>query len=155
MLGLNKNITLVLHDWGGMIGMAYALDHMERIGRIVILNTAAFLPPHGKKIPIRLKIVRNLGFLSKLAVQGLNLFARSALIMASVKHLPGDVKSGLMAPYNCWQNRIAILQFVRDIPLIKTDPSYNLVAGVEKDLMIFRPVPHHIAARLIVPVFEV
>ncbi|MBW2155695.1 MAG: alpha/beta fold hydrolase, partial [Deltaproteobacteria bacterium] len=40
-LGIDKNITLVLHDWGGMIGMAYALRFQERIRRFVIMNTAA------------------------------------------------------------------------------------------------------------------
>ena len=51
-LGINKNITLVLHDWGGMIGMAYALRYPERIDRFVIMNTAAFLPPKGKTLPM-------------------------------------------------------------------------------------------------------
>ena len=41
-LRVNKNITLVVHDWGGMIGMAYAVRHPERIARLVILNTGAF-----------------------------------------------------------------------------------------------------------------
>src|SRR5512137_1488563 len=36
-LGLMEKITLVLHDWGGMIGMAYALRHPGRIGRLVLL----------------------------------------------------------------------------------------------------------------------
>ena len=40
-----EKITLVLHDWGGMIGMAYALRHPEKIARLVVMNTAAFLPP--------------------------------------------------------------------------------------------------------------
>ncbi|WP_279384383.1 alpha/beta fold hydrolase [Geotalea toluenoxydans] len=30
-LQLSKNVTLVVHDWGGMIGMAYAVRHPERI----------------------------------------------------------------------------------------------------------------------------
>src|SRR5207248_8010381 len=34
-LGLTQNITLVLHDWGGMIGMAYAVQHAERIRRLI------------------------------------------------------------------------------------------------------------------------
>ena len=32
-LGLDRELTLVLHDWGGMIGMAYAARHPERIAR--------------------------------------------------------------------------------------------------------------------------
>lgn len=35
-------ITLVVHDWGGLIGLAYAAHYPERIARLVILNT--FLP---------------------------------------------------------------------------------------------------------------
>ena len=34
-----QGITLVVQDWGGPIGLAYALDHPERIKRLVILNT--------------------------------------------------------------------------------------------------------------------
>ena len=45
---LDRDITLVLHDWGGMIGMAYALRASGRIARLVILNTAAFLQARGQ-----------------------------------------------------------------------------------------------------------
>ena len=48
-----ERITLVLHDWGGMIGMGYAARHPERIRRLVILNTAAFPLPAGKSLPWR------------------------------------------------------------------------------------------------------
>lgn len=34
-----NRITLVVTDWGGPIGLAYALDHPEQIRNIVILNT--------------------------------------------------------------------------------------------------------------------
>ena len=40
-LGLRR-VHLVVHDWGGAIGLGFAGRHPERIGRIVILNTAAF-----------------------------------------------------------------------------------------------------------------
>lgn len=133
-LGLQENISLVLHDWGGMIGMAYALRHPHRIRRFVIMNTAAFFPPKGKTLPMRLRIVRNVKPLAIPAVQGLNLFALGALCMAPRKKLPPDVKSGLVAPYNCWANRIATLKFVQDIPVNKHDPSYDLVKHVDQNL---------------------
>jgi pimeloyl-ACP methyl ester carboxylesterase len=37
-LGL-KNITLVVHDFGGPIGMSYALTHPENVRAIVLMNT--------------------------------------------------------------------------------------------------------------------
>jgi len=140
-LGLTKKIALVLHDWGGMIGMAYAVRHPERIGCIVVMNTAAFLPPKGKRLPVRLWILRNVKPFSAIAVQGFNLFARGALYMAAHKKLSQDVKAGLLAPYNCWKNRIATLKFVQDIPLCQKDPSYALVKQVDESLNRFSAVP--------------
>ena len=122
-LKLRENINLILHDWGGMIGMAYALRHPKRIRRLVIMNTAAFLPPKGKPIPMRLRLVRNIKPLAVLALQGFNLFALSALFIASHKGLDKDVKSGLIAPYNSWKNRIATLKFVQDIPVGEKIPA--------------------------------
>lgn len=140
-LKIEGNISLVLHDWGGMIGMAYAVKHPDRISRIVIMNTAAFLPPSGKKLPLRLRLARNFGPLSTLAVQGFNLFAILALLMASHKGLSKEVKAGLIAPYNCWKNRIAILKFVQDIPVKENDPSYSLVKQVDENLPQIANIP--------------
>ncbi len=44
-LGL-KNITLVVHDWGGAIGLGGAVERADRIKQIIVLNTAAFPPPY-------------------------------------------------------------------------------------------------------------
>ena len=140
-LGLKDKITLVLHDWGGMIGMAYALRYPQVIGRIVIMNTAAFLPPRGKTLPIRLRLMRNVTPFAILAVQGFNLFACGALYMASYKGMKKDVKSGLIAPYNSWNNRIATLKFVQDIPVSEKDPSYSLVKYVDENLYKLSHIP--------------
>ncbi len=37
-----KNITLVVQDWGGPIGMAYATAHPDNIARVVVMNTWAW-----------------------------------------------------------------------------------------------------------------
>jgi len=34
-----QDITLVVHDFGGPLGLSYALDHPEKIRRLVIFNT--------------------------------------------------------------------------------------------------------------------
>lgn len=40
-LGL-KNVTLVMQDWGGPIGMHYAVTHPENVARLVVMNTWAW-----------------------------------------------------------------------------------------------------------------
>lgn len=140
-LEFKDKLTLVLHDWGGAIGLAAALRRPEQIGRLIIFNTAAFLPPKGKKLPWRLRVIRNIRGIAQPAVQGANLFVRAALRMAPRRRLPRAVRAGLAAPYNCWHNRIATLMFVRDIPLGKTDPSYELVRIVDENLHKFSRLP--------------
>jgi haloalkane dehalogenase len=140
-LGLRQDITLVVHDWGGMIGAGLAMRHPERIARLVVLNTAAFLKPEGKPLPWTLSIIRSLPVLAAPAVLGLNLFARGAAWTASARRLPADVRKGLLAPYNCWHNRLATLKFVQDIPLSPADPSYDLAAQVDHGLDRLRRKP--------------
>ncbi len=140
-LDLKENITLIVHDWGGMIGMVYALRYPERIKRLVIMNTAGFFPPGDKGLPLRLWLVRNILPFAVPAVLGFNLFSRAALYMASRKGLSKDVRAGLTGPYNSWKNRIATLKFVQDIPVSKKDPSYSLVKNVDENLHKLSGIP--------------
>jgi haloalkane dehalogenase len=140
-LDLGDNITLVLHDWGGMIGMAYAVRHPQRIRRLILLNTYAFLPPADFRVPLAGHFIRRAGPLASLAILGFNLFSFGALYLASHKGLASDVKKGLTAPYNCWNHRIAVLRFVQDIPLSPKDSSYRLAKTVDDNLALFSDIP--------------
>jgi haloalkane dehalogenase len=140
-LDIREKITLIVHDWGGMIGAAWALDHLQMIARLVITNTSGFLPPGGKQIPRRLKVLRQMAAFAVPAVLGGNLFARSALYMAPYKKLSRDVKKGLIAPYNTWHHRMATLKFVQDIPLCEGDPSYGIVKNVDDHLHLLAAFP--------------
>jgi len=140
-LDIHQKITLVVHDWGGMIGMAYAIENIDKIKNIVVLNTAAFLPPGEKKIPFRLWVIRHLTWLATPAVLGLNLFSRGAAYMASSKGLGNDVRKGLTAPYNTWQNRIATLRFVQDIPLFPKDDAFSIVNHADLHLERLGKIP--------------
>ena len=140
-LHLGDQITLVLHDWGGMIGMAYASRHPHKIKRLILGNTAAFFLPETKPLPLSLKLCRS-GAVGPLLVRGLNAFSRGAAA-TSVKRrpLPAAVKAGYLAPYDTWANRRAVLRFVQDIPLHPKDAAYDLVAAVEASLPRFKDVP--------------
>ena len=52
-------ITLAVHDWGGMIGFGWALEHMPQVGRLVITNTAAFPMPSEKPMPWQIALGRD------------------------------------------------------------------------------------------------
>jgi cis-3-alkyl-4-acyloxetan-2-one decarboxylase len=140
-LDIKKDITLVLHDWGGMIGMAFASRYPDRIKRFVIMNTSCFHLPKGKPLPWQLHLFRNTcigGFL----VRGMNAFSRGAIHNCCTrKRLTPEIRNGYLAPYDSWNNRISVLRFVQDIPLKPEDPSYNIVSGVENGLDRFKNVP--------------
>ncbi|MGO9597195.1 MAG: alpha/beta fold hydrolase [Isosphaeraceae bacterium] len=140
-LSVDRDISLVLHDWGGMTGMTYAARHPERIARLVILNTAAFHMPRSKRLPGALWISRNTAA-GAWMVRGANAFARgTAWIGCTKTRMPRSLREAYVAPYDSWANRIAILRFVQDIPLRPGDRSYDLVSWVQDRLGLFSAVP--------------
>lgn len=138
-LGLQKDITLVLHDWGGMIGMTYADRHPEQIKRIVLMNTGAFLLPKSKPFPWPLYMVRSK--VGRQLVLRLNAFSRVASWVCAKNGLSGRVRRAYTAPYDSVKNRIATLRFVEDIPLKPGERSYELVSGVQSRLKQFENTP--------------
>ncbi len=133
-LKLPDKITLVLHDWGGMIGMAFAHRHLERIKQIVLLNTGAFLLPEGKDLPLSLKLCR-FPWLGDFLVRGLNLFCRGAAKHCVTRRpLTPEIRAGYLAPYDSWRNRVAVLRFVQDIPVRPGDRAYALVHATQEGL---------------------
>lgn len=40
-----RNVVLVVHDWGGPIGIGWAVRHPDDVAGLVILNTSAFVEP--------------------------------------------------------------------------------------------------------------
>ncbi len=136
-----KKCSLVVHDWGGAIGMGYAVRHPESIQSLVILNTAAFRSPH---IPLRIKLCRT-PLLGPLLIRGFNAFAGAAVHMAVTKKMQKEVAGAFLLPYNSWRNRIATLRFVQDIPLSANDPSWQTLKEIEQGLHLFRNNPMLIA----------
>ena len=140
-LDLKKKITLVVHDWGGMVGLAWARKRPELIKKLIILNTSGFHLPAEKKLPATLNLGRNTRLGAGLILRA-NAFTRSAnhLCVHRTK-LSSKVKQGYLAPHPKWQDRYGILNFVRDIPLKPGDPSYDLVSETQAKLKAFINTP--------------
>lgn len=125
-----KDITLVVHDWGGAIGFGLATRFPKLIKRIVILNTAAF---RSNRIPFTIGLCKN-KFFGKFIVQKFNAFAWPATFMAPKKKLSSSVKKAYLAPYGNVKNRIAIAEFVKDIPMDEAHRSYKTLSEIESKL---------------------
>lgn len=140
-LELQEPVTLVVHDWGGMIGMAYAVRHPERISRLVILNTGAFPLPKSKPFPLALRLCRD-SLLGAFLVLAFNAFSRGAAWVGCKEHpLSAELRALYQLPYDSWQNRIATLRFVQDIPLVKGDRNFELICQVADGIKQFADRP--------------
>ncbi|MHA1207301.1 MAG: alpha/beta fold hydrolase [Candidatus Hodarchaeales archaeon] len=138
-LNIEDPVTMVMHDWGGGIGMGYATRHPIKISKFVIFNTAAFML---SSIPKSIRICRSNRF-GGFLVRRLNIFLQGALRFGTSrrKQFTKAVKAGYLAPYNSWKNRIAIHRFVQEIPLEKNHPTRDIIDNVESGLSQFKNHP--------------
>jgi pimeloyl-ACP methyl ester carboxylesterase len=137
-LGL-KDITLVMHDWGGSIGMGLAVRQPKLIKRLVLFNTAAFL---SLNIPFRIELCRK-PVIGLLAIRCFNMFVRGVLRFGIKDKdvLTYQVRAGYLSPYNTFKNRIGNLRFVQDIPMNSSVQSYSVLENIEKNLKLFSELP--------------
>ena len=153
-LGITNDITLVVHDWGGMIGSTFATRHPGRIARMVVLNTAGFGLPKEKPFPWPLWLSRKTP-VSSLFVRGFNGFVKgTAWIGTKQNRMSRDVKQAYLWPYDTWANRRAVHRFVQDIPLTTTDRAWPVLQEVESRLHLLADKPMFIAFGLKDLVFD-
>ncbi len=140
-LKLTAKMTLVVQDWGGMIGMGYAARHPDRIRRIVATNTGCTRLPKSKGFPHSLWLGRNT-WLGAWLILRRNTFCKAAASWCVTRQpLPADVRAMYLKPYDTPAHRLAVLKFVQTIPLNPTDAGYDIVTGVEASAPKFATVP--------------
>ena len=125
-----QRFSLVVHDWGGAIGSGLAGRRPEALDKLVLLNTGAF---RSKRIPLRIASIK-VPLLGEAIIRGLNGFAGPAALMSVKIPLSPAVKAGMLWPYRSWADRVAVWNFVKDIPLHAAHPSYDTLAEVEAGL---------------------
>ena len=140
-MGLKKNVTLVVHDWGGPIGLSVAARKPERISRLILLNTGGFPIPKGKKLPWQLAFVHDVPILPKIMIRGFNAFAHHATRMCTVTPMSPEVAAGIKAPYNSWADRVATYRFVKEIPVRTDEPNYPVLKQLDSRLKAFKHTP--------------
>jgi len=135
--------ALIVHDWGGPIGVGNALQAPEKVKGLVILNTSLF---YIDKLPWQIKLSRT-PMIGEFMLRGLNLFSILAYYLAIVKKekCSKEVYAAYTQPYNSWRNRIAVHRFVQEIPLDKNHPTRALLTDLDLKTQQFNNTPTLIA----------
>ncbi|MEM8968525.1 MAG: alpha/beta fold hydrolase [Bacteroidota bacterium] len=110
-----KNITLVVHDFGGPIGLGAALDQPERIRQVVMFNTwlwGTASNPAVKKID---KIARS--WLGKFLYLNLNFSPKFLLKkgFADKSRLPREIHQQYICPFPTKTSRQSLLQLAKSL----------------------------------------
>jgi haloalkane dehalogenase len=134
-----QELTLVLHDWGGPIGLGVAVRSPERVARLVVLNTfVPYRPPVDGGLPAPLRLVR-LPVVGELLVQGFAIFNRLLLPLAIQN--PERRTPLVLGAYDrvqgSWQERAGTMAFPRLIPVRAGDPGVELFEREDRWLRSF------------------
>ncbi|MFC9352979.1 alpha/beta fold hydrolase [Arthrobacter sp. NPDC057013] len=130
-LGLDGPVVTVGHDWGGVISLGWALAHPQQLAGVVLTNTAVHQPSESG-IPPALRLALHP------AVHGWGTTTSDAFLR--VTHslanppLPADVRKAYMAPYRGAGRRAGVGNFVADIPVDASHPSFPALSGVAEGL---------------------
>jgi len=153
LMGLNlRQITLVVHDWGGPVGLGFAIRRPDRIKRLVITNTWASARWPGASLPRLIEIIRSSG--GEKFVLDRNGYLERALTGAThhAERLTDLVMDAYRAPFSTRESRVAMLYWSRDIPVSEADPSYVEMQRIENSLSLFRKTPILIVWGMLDPV---
>lgn len=116
-------LVLVLHDWGGPIGLAALADRPGRLAGLVCTNTLVGPPRPGSR-PTRFHRFANRPVVSDVAFRLLG-FPQNVLglVQADRGSISGDVSRAYRWPLRHLQDRIAPLALARMVPTTPDHPS--------------------------------
>src|SRR5258708_3891222 len=123
-----RDAVVVVQDWGGPIGLSWAVAHPERVSGLFILNTFDG-PQQTLPVPLHLFLTPRVG---EVLVQWFDMFVRGSLFRDGVLHhapLTTDVRLAYLAPHPTRSSRTGELVFPREIPnpAIPTGPLPELL----------------------------
>ncbi|UKA65267.1 alpha/beta fold hydrolase [Arthrobacter sp. FW306-05-C] len=126
-LALEGPVVSVGHDWGGVISLGWALAHEHQLAGVVLTNTAVH-QPEGSPIPAALRLALHPA-VHKWGTITSDAFLR---VTHSLAHPPlsAEVRTAYMAPYRGASRRAGVGNFVADIPVDASHPSFAALTGV-------------------------
>lgn len=105
------DVTVVVQDWGGPIGLRWAVEHADQVGRLVILNTGLFTGRVSK------------GFMAwrEFAERTPDLPIGMIIQGATTTDLPEDVVAAYEAPFPNAESKAGAQRFPLLVPLSEDD----------------------------------
>lgn len=107
--------TVVVQDWGGPIGLRFAVEHPDRVARLVLLNTGigAGRAPSPEWLRFR-------DFMRRV---GTDLVPGQLIQISSVSELADEVVEGYNAPFPTPESKAGVLAFPELVPTELEHPS--------------------------------
>lgn len=130
-LGLDGPVVTVGHDWGGVISLGWALAHPQLLAGVVLTNTAVHQPA-GSGIPPALRLALHPA-VHKWGTTTSDAFLRVTHSLADPP-LPAAIRKAYMAPYRGSDRRAGVGNFVADIPVDASHPSFAALTAVAEGL---------------------
>ena len=135
--------TFVVQDWGGPIGLNWAVRHPDRVRSLCILNTFAQRPTGPMNLPFALHLFRTPS-IGEVMVKGLHMFVKAVLFKVGVTHperLDANARAAYLAPHPDWASRTGVLVFPREIPSGPDGAVSEFLGELEKGLAVFNDKP--------------
>ena len=110
-----RDITIVVQDWGGPIGLRIAIEHRDRFARLVILNTGIMRPGPNWPTPEFLQW-------RDFAERNPDLPVGFIIQASTFTDVPEEVIAAYEAPWPNAESKGGVASFPLLVPLSETDP---------------------------------
>ena len=125
-------VTIVGQDWGGPVGLRYAIDHQDNVRSLVILNTLVKITP----VPLLFTFVFRNGGFSSFLVRRLDLFRK--IIFRRGWPFRRPLEAGVMEqykmPHPTAASRAGIAAFPKMIPGNDRHPNAAYISQIDSVL---------------------
>ena len=130
-----QRLTLVLHDWGGPIGMEYAVHHRENMKAVVMMNTFATVE---FKVPLIFRLAFRSPLLSDLLVRRLHMFSLAIRYgVRDRRKMTKEILRNYREPHPDYASRKGVAMFPRMIPVSPKDAAYAPIKAISELLPSF------------------
>jgi haloalkane dehalogenase len=109
-----RDVTVVMQDWGGPLGMRLAVERPDRIARLVVMNTGIFSGRAPSETWLRFReLVRR---------TGTDFHPGQLIRITSTTELPDEVVAAYDAPFPTPESKTGVLMFPEQVP---TEPDHR------------------------------